>query len=348
MRKTFFRLFIVPLLFGVVSLSDAEMVVSLKQDTDVALPKIKVDIHLTDGKGVAGYNMFLVYDPAVLKYIDTIHGDYPPTGGIFIRPALGHNDTYELQLSIDETTTTGQSVVFGAGGEAQTLSLSEFFFKVPDPTESGPLPRVSNDDGISTSTLITSDLKYQAVSVLRSAPLAVDGNGTLASLSFDVLNPDMPMVVHLVGGTLFGADDTELQATLHNNVATFKKPTTDVNADGFVNILDLTRVAAAFGAPITPANRNADVNADGKINILDLVLVSQGFGQSVMSVVYTTELTEVPVDTSVETDIESVSQTNPSEPVFQRISHYLQQTRLLDCFWENVTFTGDEFATLLL
>ena len=177
------------------------MVVSLKQDTDVALPKIKVDIHLTDGKGVAGYNMFLVYDPAVLKYIDTIHGDYPPTGGIFIRPALGHNDTYELQLSIDETTTTGQSVVFGAGGEAQTLSLSEFFFKVPDPTESGPLPGVSNDDGVSTSILITPDLKYQAVSVLRSAPLAVDGNGTLASLSFEVLNPDMPMVVHLVGGT---------------------------------------------------------------------------------------------------------------------------------------------------
>ena len=315
MRKTFFGLFTALLLLGWTALSYSEMVVSLKQDIDVALPKIKVDIHLADGQGVAGYNMFLVYDPSVLKYIDTIQGDYLPTGGIFLHPALGQNDTYELQLSVDETTTAGQSVVFGEGEDAQTLSLSEFFFRVPDPTESEPLPGVSNDDAVSNSTLITPDLKYQAVSVLRSAPLATDRDGTLASLSFDVLNPDMPMVVYLVGGTLFDADDTELHATLENNVATFKKRTSDVNADGVVNILDLTRVAAAFGAPITAANRKADVNADGEINILDLVQVANDFGldPSVLSVVYTTEL---PVETSVETDIGSVDQTNPSAPGF--------------------------------
>ena len=283
MRKTFFGLFIVLLLFGVASLSDAEMVVSLKQDTDVALPKIKVDIHLADGKGVAGYNIFLVYDPSVLKYVDTIQGDYLASGGIFLRPALGADDTYALQLSIDATTTTGQSVVFGEGEAAQTLSLSEFFFRVPDPTESELLPGISNDDG--ASTLITPDLEYQAVSVLRSAPLAADGDGTLTSLSFDVLNPDMPMVVHLVGGTLFGADDTELHATLENNVATFKKLMSDVNTDGVVNILDLTGVASAFGAPVSDANRRADVNADGEINILDLVRVSNDFGQTVVSFV---------------------------------------------------------------
>ena len=311
MRKTFFGLFTVLLLFGVASLSDAEMVVSLKQDTDVALPKIKVDIHLADGKDVAGYNMFLVYDPSVLKYVDARQGDYFASGGIFLHPALGADDTYELQLSIDETTTTGQSVVFGEGEEAQTLLLSDFFFRVPDPTEREPSPGVSNDDG--ASTLITPDLKYQAVSVLRSAPLAADGDGTLTSLSFDVLNPDMPMVVHLVGITLFGADDTDLHATLENNVATFKKRTSDVNADGVVNILDLTGVAAAFGAPITTANRSTDVNADGQINILDLVQVANDFGlnPSVVSVVYTTQLTELLVDTSVGTDTGSVGQSNP-------------------------------------
>ena len=320
MRKSFLGLFTAILLLGWTALSYSEMVVSLKQNTDVVLPKIKVDIHLAGGQGVASYNMFLVYDPAVLKYVDTIQGDYLPTGGIFLRPALGQNDTYELQLSVDQTTTTGQSVVFGVGEEAQTLPLSEFFFRVPDPAESEPPPGVSNDDGV--STLITPDLKYQAVSVLRSAPLAADGtlltsdgDGTLASLAFDVLNPDMPMVVHLVGGTLFDADDEELHATLEDNVATFKKLMSDVNADGVVNILDLTRVAAAFGAPITDANRVADVNTDGQINILDLVLVANDFGSdpSVVSVVYTTEL---PVETSVETDVGSVGQSNPSEPGF--------------------------------
>ena len=291
MKKTFLNLFTVILLLGWTALSYSEMVVSLKQDTDVALPKIKVDIHLADGKRVAGYHIFLVYDPSVLKYVDTIHGGYLPIGGIFLRPALGPNDTYELQFSIDETTTAGQSVVFGEGAAAQTLSLSDFFFRVPSPTGSGPLPEVSNDDGVSTA-----DLKYQAVSVLRSAPPAADGDGTLASLSFDVLNPDMPIVIYLVGVALFDIEDVELQATLVNNVATFKKLTSDVNADGVVNILDLTSVAAAFGAPITDANQHADVNTDGEINILDLVQVAQDFGQSVVSVVYTTEVTDLQAD----------------------------------------------------
>ena len=283
------------LLLGFTALSYPEMVVSLKQDTDVTLPRITVDVHLADGKRVTGYSLLLAYDPAVLRYVDTIQGDYLPTGGIFIRPALGDNDTYELQLSIGETTTTGQFVNFGEGEGAQTLSLSNFFFKIPDPAEIGMLQEVDTD-------IVASDLKYQAVSVLSSAPLASDGtlassdgNGTLASLSFDVLNPDTPMVINLVGITLFGANDTELPATLVNNVATFKKLASDVNADGTVNILDLTRVASVFGEPVTADNRVADVNVDDKINILDLVMVAQdiGIGKSVLSVVYTTEL---PVD----------------------------------------------------
>ena len=295
MRKTFFCLFTVMLLLGFTALSYPEMVVSLKQDTDVTLPRITVDVHLADGKRVTGYSLLLAYDPAVLRYVDTIQGDYLPTGGIFIRPALGDNDTYELQLSIGETTTTGQFVNFGEGEGAQTLSLSNFFFKIPDPAEIGMLQEVDTD-------IVASDLKYQAVSVLSSAPLASDGtlassdgNGTLASLSFDVLNPDTPMVINLVGITLFGANDTELPATLVNNVATFKKLASDVNADGTVNILDLTRVASVFGEPVTADNRVADVNVDDKINILDLVMVAQdiGIGKSVLSVVYTTEL---PVD----------------------------------------------------
>jgi len=55
---------------------------------------------------------------------------------------------------------------------------------------------------------------------------------------------------------------------------------TDVNADGEVNILDLVRVASAFGQPVSDENAAADVNADGEINILDLVAVANDFGKS--------------------------------------------------------------------
>ena len=51
----------------------------------------------------------------------------------------------------------------------------------------------------------------------------------------------------------------------------------DVNADGVVNIQDLTLVASRFGME---GNDNADVNRDGVVNIADLVLVAWALGQN--------------------------------------------------------------------
>ena len=57
----------------------------------------------------------------------------------------------------------------------------------------------------------------------------------------------------------------------------------DVNADGVVNILDLTLVAKDFGATLTAAQQkpNPDVDRDGTVDIRDLTLVAKYFGQTV-------------------------------------------------------------------
>ncbi len=56
----------------------------------------------------------------------------------------------------------------------------------------------------------------------------------------------------------------------------------DVNADGAINILDLTLVAANFGAtPTADQSPNPDVNGDGTVNILDLTLVAANFGKTI-------------------------------------------------------------------
>ena len=47
----------------------------------------------------------------------------------------------------------------------------------------------------------------------------------------------------------------------------------DINADGIVNILDLTLVAQAFGTD----SRESDVNGDGVVNVFDLVFVAGQF-----------------------------------------------------------------------
>ena len=52
----------------------------------------------------------------------------------------------------------------------------------------------------------------------------------------------------------------------------------DVNADGIVDILDLTMVASEFGEQV---QNTADVNGDGVVNILDLVQVAAAFGNTV-------------------------------------------------------------------
>ena len=56
----------------------------------------------------------------------------------------------------------------------------------------------------------------------------------------------------------------------------------DVNADGVINILDLTLVASHFGeTPTADQSPNPDVNGDGTVNILDLTLVATHFGETV-------------------------------------------------------------------
>ena len=55
----------------------------------------------------------------------------------------------------------------------------------------------------------------------------------------------------------------------------------DVNADGFVNILDLTFIASHFGEmPTEDQSPNPDINRDGIVNILDLTLAANYLGQT--------------------------------------------------------------------
>ncbi|HOW73879.1 MAG TPA: SUMF1/EgtB/PvdO family nonheme iron enzyme [Phycisphaerae bacterium] len=55
--------------------------------------------------------------------------------------------------------------------------------------------------------------------------------------------------------------------------------TGDVNGDGRVNVLDMTRIRNNTGVSLTPANFRCDVNGDGRINTLDMTVVRKNLGK---------------------------------------------------------------------
>ena len=85
------------------------------------------------------------------------------------------------------------------------------------------------------------------------------------STSYQWLAPDF-------GPVKFQTDQDIVFELISSSLIVNKQPY-DVNADGVVNILDLTFVASRFGQ----TDPKADVNADGTVNILDLTLVAQSF-----------------------------------------------------------------------
>jgi len=90
--------------------------------------------------------------------------------------------------------------------------------------------------------------------------------GSSRSTSYQWLAPDL-------GPVKFETSQDIIFELTRYDLVTPENPY-DVNADGVVNILDLTFVASRLGQD----DPKADVNGDATVNILDLVLVAQNFG----------------------------------------------------------------------
>ena len=197
---------------------------------------------------------------------------------------LREDGGYTLAFDVAGATQVGTTVAFGE----QPLSLSEFFFEIP----SEVLEDFSSEIPEVPAAFLHPKAKLWGISILGSAPLdaegfpiATDGDGTLLTLTFEVIDTAQPAFLVLPKVRLFGSNDETLPATHEKRVINISSQedttrSTDVNGDGEINILDLVRVASAFGQPISDDTAAADVNGDGEINILDLVRVANNFGKS--------------------------------------------------------------------
>ena len=102
-----------------------------------------------------------------------------------------------------------------------------------------------------------------------------DGNGTLATLTFEVISQKAS---NLVFSQVILSDkegNTFIPELQNGEVVEPTRIVGDVNGDGVVNIADLVLVANRIGKT---GNTATDVNGDGVVNIADLVLVAGKIG----------------------------------------------------------------------
>ena len=144
--------------------------------------------------------------------------------------------------------------------------------------------------GVHLTDVILSDATPAALAV-RWTDTRLDG--TLASVTFSVVAVKAS-TLRLTGVLLSDSNANALSVSVRNgNVVERRAAKWDVNGDGRVNVLDLTRVATRLGR----RDASADTNGDGIVNVLDLVVVAQHLGETVGPTTPTVPVTPEPQPT---------------------------------------------------
>ncbi len=189
--------------------------------------QLRVDIHIADGKGVAGYELSVVFDAASLRYLEATNADYLPTGALTVAQLDEKNNVYLTAISQSGPGTSNDGTLATVTFEvvavnASTLKLSEV-------------------------TLWDSETRPLAVTT-------VDGK-IVASPAWDV-NQD---------GEVNAQDLALVRNNLR--VSGPNPPRADVNGDGTVNILDLALVEKHLGESTAAPPPVAETAPEGMVLI---------------------------------------------------------------------------------
>ena len=133
----------------------------------------------------------------------------------------------------------------------------------------------SRSDTVSLSTSGDVDVELSHTSVALEAGASAEVTLTIDEevLTPLLLTPGEYKITVTATSNSINTETDEITTTI-----TIKRMPGDLNSDGVVNILDLVKVANAFGNE--GEGLVADVTMDGVVNILDLVKVASYFGET--------------------------------------------------------------------
>ena len=257
---------------GVRRVSDTEAGVKLTFDGD-----FDTDATLTFTVGadaIAGYNQGFTAEIPVTAIQKS-------NATVSISPLLVVSPDVEEELTFSLNITGGENVT----GYQATVSFDDSALRYVESANSDYLQADAFfADPIFESEWIGETLSGDSIwdrnVTLTASTLAgaANGDGTLATLTFEVVDFKQSMVT-LSQVYLVDADGTRWEATTQNGTVTIppepaEETVGDINRDGVVNILDLIIVGTRFG---DRGPNSADLNGDGLVDIVDLVLVAAAF-----------------------------------------------------------------------
>ena len=264
------------------------------------LSSVSVVTFSTDGQTLVSRSSdgtIFVWDLTSLKPINTTVNLSPVS---VQSPAIGEN--LVLMLKIAE----GESV---AGYQA-TLSFDNTALRYVQSANGDYLP----------STAYVLEPVVDADKVTLSATAFAEergGDGTLATITFEVIAMKASTVrlSDVVLTNNFGESTKPIVADAEITLP--RQRDEDVNADGVVNIADLTLIASNFGKT---GKNAADINDDGVVNIIDLTLVAAAIGDpdAVAPALWRVNSNDMPSHATVTTWLQKARQLNSTDPTFQR------------------------------
>ena len=261
--------------------------------------QLTVQVYITAGTNVGGYQATVVYDPTALRYVESANGDYLPEGAFFLEPIVDENS---VQVAGTSLTSASQKTV----GSLATLK-----FEVVSIKES--VLRLSN---VIVTDIDGEHLPHFTVSgrVVKPEPLASPAivRVTPAEVNSPEVGETIVFNVDITGGEniasydlIWHYDESALEFVSSDEgryiptgglskgigkgdgtleTATFRVKaikSSAVRVSGFFTAPNgLISIPTFEGAQVN-AFVFGDVNRDGVVDIRDLVLVATNFGKPV-------------------------------------------------------------------
>ena len=172
----------------VVATTDAVVSVSPSPVISPAVGKqLTLNLNITAGEAVAGYQFIVRFDPTALRYVESGNGEYLPTGAFFVQPVV-NRDRVELAATALAGVSKGDGTLATITFEvmavkASTLTLSETLFA--DDQGNTSLPRVEGGE-ITEPPKLKGDVNADGVVNIQDLVLVASSFGETGENSADI------------------------------------------------------------------------------------------------------------------------------------------------------------------